>query len=90
MLMKGKIPSMFRWFSHLIKKKVSSHACDCKNISSFCQHKTALLIHIAKGTKITHSVVLGCLTGLRFSDFSVIKSDDVRDGMLYKRYVNKL
>jgi len=27
----------------------------------------------------------GCLTGLRFSDFSVIRSEDVRDGMLYKK-----
>ena len=30
-------------------------------------------------------LVFGCLTGLRFSDFSVIRSDDVRDGMLYKK-----
>lgn len=29
--------------------------------------------------------VFGCLTGLRFSDFSVISSEDVRDGMLYKK-----
>ncbi|MBI2283524.1 MAG: tyrosine-type recombinase/integrase [Bacteroidetes bacterium] len=29
--------------------------------------------------------IFGCLTGLRFSDFSVISSDDVRDGMLYKK-----
>ncbi|MCW3105804.1 MAG: hypothetical protein JWQ09_310 [Segetibacter sp.] len=35
---------------------VSSHSCDCKNSSGFCRHKTALLMHIAKGTKITHSV----------------------------------
>ncbi len=30
-------------------------------------------------------LVFGCLTGLRFSDFSVIRVDDVRDGMLYKK-----
>jgi integrase len=30
-------------------------------------------------------LVFGCLTGLRFSDFSVISSEDVRDGMLYKK-----
>ena len=30
-------------------------------------------------------LVFGCLTGLRFSDFSVIRSEDVRDGMLYKK-----
>jgi site-specific recombinase XerD len=30
-------------------------------------------------------LVFGCLTGLRFSDFSVIRADDVRDGMLYKK-----
>lgn len=28
--------------------------------------------------------VFGCLTGLRFSDFSAIQANDVRDGMLYK------
>lgn len=30
-------------------------------------------------------LVFGCLTGLRFSDFSIIRSEDVRDGMLYKK-----
>jgi len=30
-------------------------------------------------------LVFGCMTGLRFSDFSVIRSEDVRDGMLYKK-----
>lgn len=29
--------------------------------------------------------VFGCLTGLRFSDFSSIGSEDVRDAMLYKK-----
>ncbi len=29
--------------------------------------------------------VLGCLTGLRFSDFSTIKLSDVRNGMLHKK-----
>ncbi|MEO5564004.1 MAG: site-specific integrase, partial [Chitinophagaceae bacterium] len=29
--------------------------------------------------------VFGCLTGLRFSDFSTLKSEDVRDRMLYKK-----
>ena len=29
--------------------------------------------------------VFGCLTGLRFSDFSTIKPIDVRNGMLYKK-----
>lgn len=27
--------------------------------------------------------ILGCYTGLRFSDFSIIKPEDVRNGMLY-------
>ncbi|MBS0027678.1 phage integrase SAM-like domain-containing protein [Chitinophaga sp. 22321] len=31
------------------------------------------------------SFVLGCLTGLRFSDFSNIRPEDIRDGMLYKK-----
>ena len=30
-------------------------------------------------------LVFGCLTGLRFSDFSKLRSEDVRDGMLYKK-----
>jgi site-specific recombinase XerD len=30
-------------------------------------------------------LVFGCLTGLRFSDFSKIRSEDVRDRMLYKK-----
>ena len=29
--------------------------------------------------------VFGCLTGLRYSDFSKLKSEDVRDGMLFKK-----
>lgn len=29
--------------------------------------------------------IFGCYTGLRFSDYSVIRSEDVRDGMLYKK-----
>jgi site-specific recombinase XerD len=29
--------------------------------------------------------VLGCLTGLRFSDFSIIRPEDIRQGMLYKK-----
>jgi integrase len=29
--------------------------------------------------------VLGCLTGLRFSDFSIIRKEDIRQGMLYKK-----
>lgn len=29
--------------------------------------------------------VLGCLTGLRFSDFSEVKRDDIRKDMLYKK-----
>ncbi len=29
--------------------------------------------------------VLGCLTGLRFSDFSLLKKDDLRGDMLYKK-----
>jgi site-specific recombinase XerD len=29
--------------------------------------------------------VFGCLTGLRFSDFSVIRPEDVRGGMIYKK-----
>jgi hypothetical protein len=28
-------------------------------------------------------LVLGCLTGFRFSDYSDIKPDEVRNGMLY-------
>lgn len=35
--------------------------------------------------KYRSQFVLGCLTGLRFSDFSSIKPSDVRNGMLYKK-----
>lgn len=35
--------------------------------------------------KFRDLLVFGCLTGLRFSDFSTIRSEDVRDGMLYKK-----
>jgi integrase len=35
--------------------------------------------------KYRNLFVFGCLTGLRFSDFSTIKSEDVRNGMLYKK-----
>jgi len=29
--------------------------------------------------------VLGCLTGLRFSDYSTLRKEDMRNGMLYKK-----
>lgn len=32
-----------------------------------------------------NDLVLGCLTGLRFSDFSKIKQNDLREGMLFKK-----
>lgn len=38
--------------------------------------------HLAKYRDL---FVVGCLTGLRFSDFSIIKPEDVRQGMLYKK-----
>lgn len=37
-------------------QEIVSHACDCRNGNEFCRHKTALLIHIAKGAKITQSI----------------------------------
>ncbi len=40
------------------------------------------LSHLQKSRDL---LVFGCLTGLRFSDFSVVRADDVRDGMLYKK-----
>ncbi|HEY8658383.1 MAG TPA: site-specific integrase [Hanamia sp.] len=36
-------------------------------------------------TNYRNDFVLGCLTGLRFSDFSKIKQDDLRKGMLFKK-----
>jgi hypothetical protein len=36
-------------------------------------------------TKYRDLFVLGCLTGLRFSDFSIIRKEDIRQGMLYKK-----
>lgn len=35
--------------------------------------------------KYRNLLVFGCLTGLRFSDFSNLRSEDVRNGMLYKK-----
>ena len=35
--------------------------------------------------KYRYALVFGCLTGLRFSDFSSIKPEDVRDGRLHKK-----
>ena len=29
--------------------------------------------------------ILGCMTGLRFSDFSTIQHNDIRNGMLHKK-----
>lgn len=34
--------------------------------------------------------VLGCFTGLRFSDFNSIRPEDIRKGMLYKKQVNRI
>ncbi len=36
-------------------------------------------------TNFRDMFVLGCLTGLRFSDFNRIRSDDIRNGVLYKK-----
>lgn len=38
------------------EQEITSHTCDCTNSIGLCRHKTALLIHIAKGTRITQSV----------------------------------
>jgi hypothetical protein len=35
--------------------------------------------------KYRYLLVFACLTGLRFSDFSLIKADDIRDKKLYKK-----
>ncbi|GGH66712.1 hypothetical protein HNQ91_001813 [Filimonas zeae] len=33
--------------------------------------------------KVRDAFILGCLTGFRFSDYSTVKPDEVRDGMLF-------
>ncbi len=33
--------------------------------------------------KVRDEFVLGCLTGFRFSDYSEVKPDEIRDGMLF-------
>lgn len=43
------------------------------------------LTHDPELCKFRNLLVFGCLTGLRFSDFSTIHSEDVRNGMLYKK-----
>ena len=50
--------------------------------------KKILLLNLSEHphlNKYRDLFIFGCLTGLRFSDFSVITSEDVRDGMLYKK-----
>ncbi len=32
--------------------ELKTHSCDCKNGNTFCRHKAALLMHIAKGKKV--------------------------------------
>lgn len=47
-----------------------------------------LKVDISKHTHLQdykNDTILGCLTGLRFSDFSKIQQDDLRDGMLFKK-----
>lgn len=53
-----------------------------KEISQILDADLSELPHLQKYRDL---LVFGCLTGLRFSDFSVIRSEDVRDGMLYKK-----
>jgi site-specific recombinase XerD len=47
-------------------------------------HKTNLSKH-SHLARYRDLFVLGCLTGLRYSDFSIIRPEDVRNGMLYKK-----
>ena len=42
----------------LTNGEISESTCDCTSNVTFCQHKTALLIHIAKGKKIESAVKL--------------------------------
>jgi len=47
-----------------------------------------LLVDLTKDTNLElhrDLFVFGCLTGLRFSDYSKIQAEDVRDNMLYKK-----
>jgi hypothetical protein len=50
-------------------------------------HKILLLdlTQQPKLKKYRDLLVFGCLTGLRYSDFSKICPEDLRDGMLYKK-----
>ena len=36
--------------------EITAHSCDCKNGTTFCRHKAALLMHIANGKKIKSPV----------------------------------
>lgn len=38
------------------QNEITAHSCDCKNNSSFCKHKAALLVHVAKGKKIKTTI----------------------------------
>lgn len=52
---------------------------EIKTINKFNLSKHSHLINYR------NDLVLGCLTGLRFSDFSKIKQNDLREGMLFKK-----
>jgi integrase len=57
----------------------------------YCTRNEINLIYQVDLSKHPHLIgyrdlfVLGCLTGLRFSDFSLLKKDDLRGDMLYKK-----
>ena len=47
--------------------------------------KNVNLLNYPHLVEYKNDLVLGCLTGLRFSDFSKIKQHDLREGMLFKK-----
>ena len=53
-----------------------------EEINQVLQLDLSELPHLKKHRDL---LVFGCLTGLRFSDFSIISSEDVRDGMIFKK-----
>ncbi|MDN3655119.1 phage integrase SAM-like domain-containing protein [Ferruginibacter paludis] len=79
---KGIIPSfdMEDWI--VFRVDVDAVYLSIKEINAI---KNVNLVNHPHLVDYRNDLILGCLTGLRFSDFSKIKQHDLRDGMLFKK-----
>ena len=79
---KGLIPSfdMDDWI--VFRVDVDAVYLSLKEINLI---KSCSLVNHPHLVEYKNDLVLGCLTGLQFSDFSKIKQHDLREGMLFKK-----